>query len=88
MASIQVLDRDRALARLETSETIERLQGEVLGEGDSERLILSRVDVVGCEQASFVLSVLADEQARLLAAAFELIEKLEEQLVEKSQAKK
>jgi hypothetical protein len=32
--------------------------------------------------------VLADEQARLLAAAFELIEKLEEQLVEKSQAKK
>ncbi len=62
--------------------------GEVLSEGDSERLILSRVDVVGREQASFVWSVLAAEQARLLAAAFELIEKLEEQLVEKSQAKK
>lgn len=81
MASVEILNREKAIAVQEAAQTVVDL----LGEG-SARLRSAEHDVVGRQMDDFVFAMLVAELTRVVAAQQERIEKLEAQL--KKQAKR
>jgi uncharacterized small protein (DUF1192 family) len=83
VAGHQVLNRERAIALSEASQTIERLLGE-----DSPRLHSAQHDVLGRGLPEYVFAMVVSELTKVVAAQQERIERLEANQKPRSSAKK